>query len=217
MHEGPIEACSLQTGAVSFDVYLMHFERGQPADADRDAVALVLRELAATGPDNLGRYELPASDLWMIREGSDDVVNEFTIVADQGAAGGRYLEPYLVAVDASGLDGQEEFDGCSLFLRAFSPSIAQAIFRIAEAGGLTIVAVSEAAPFLPPSVDFADLPEADYFAEPRRVGSGDELFTALSAGFDRHRRWRDQVVTRPAVPSRGSRLSTWSRRRDRRA
>src|SRR5689334_9089646 len=167
---------SLQTGAVSFDVYLMHFERGQSAEADRNAVAGVLRELGATGPDHLGRYELPIGDIWMVREGADDVVVEFTIVADQGAGGGQDREPYRVAVDASGLDGQGEFDGCSLFLHAFSPAIAEAIFRIAEAGGLTIIAVSEAAPFLPPSVDPADLPADDYFVEPHRVASGDELF-----------------------------------------
>lgn len=194
---------------MSFDVYLSRFERGEPAEADRDAIAIVFQGLGATGPDDFGRYEVPVVDLWeMVSEGADDTVIEVTIFGRQDAGDGHGLQPYRITIDASGLDGQEEFQGCAFFLHAFSPGIAQIIFRVAAAGSLTIVPVSEAGAVLPPSVDAADLPDDDYFAEPCRVASGDDLFAALRPGYERYEHWRDQVI--PRTPPR-PRLRRWGR------
>jgi hypothetical protein len=100
-------------------------------------------------------------------------------------------EPYYECVTAPGLDGPEEFGGCAFFLHAFSPGVAQTIFRIADAGGLTILTAGDCGPLVPPSADRAlpqDLPE------PRRVTSGEDLFTALSAEYDGYARFRDHVT-----------------------
>ena len=73
-----------------------------------------------------------------------------------------------------------------------SPGVAQTIFRIADAGGLTIIPVGDAGPLLPPSVGQVHLPEG--LTEPGRVASGDELFAALSADFEGFARFRARVT-----------------------
>ncbi len=173
-----------QPKAVSFDIFLELFGGRQP-EAARQAVATVLRDLEATGPNELSDYELPIADLQMTRSTSEEP------------------EPYLERLTAPGLDGGEELDGCAFFLHAFSPGIAQAIFRIADAGGLTILAVGDSGPLLPPSAHPAALPKD--FPEPRRVTSGEELFTALSADYEGYARFRDRVTGTGARPH----LAAW--------
>jgi hypothetical protein len=158
---------------VTFDVFLELFDSQQPEVA-REAVAAVFRDLGVEGPDVFSGYELPIADLQMTRSTSAEP------------------EPYCERVTAPGLDGREEFDGCAFWLHAFSPGVARAIFRIANAGGLTIIPVGDAGPLLPPSVDQVHLPEG--LAEPRRVASGDELFAALTADFERFARFRARVT-----------------------
>ncbi len=53
-------------GVLSFDVYLQHFASGEPAKADRAAVAAVLRAFEARGPDDRGLCHVPIGDLWTI-------------------------------------------------------------------------------------------------------------------------------------------------------
>jgi hypothetical protein len=180
--------------AMSFDVFLMHFERGQETGADRAAVAAVFRELGANGLDADGRYEVPIDDLWASRRAGEQ-------------------EQYCIQINAGGLDGQEEFTGCAMFLRAFSPGIARVVYRIAEAGGLTIVSASDAPALLPPGVDPADLPDEDYFTWHRRVTSAGELYAALTGEYDQYSRWRDRALSRAAGarPSPAARIYRWAR------
>jgi hypothetical protein len=162
-----------QPEAVSFDVFLELFGSQQP-EAAREAVAAVFGDLGAQGPDECDGYELPIADLQMTRGTSGEP------------------EPYCERVTAPGLDGREEFTGCAFWLHAFSPGVAQTIFRISNAGGLTIIPVGDAGPLLPPSVDQVHLPEG--LTEPRRVASGEELFATLSADFDEFGRFRASVT-----------------------
>ncbi len=162
-----------QPTAVTFDVYLELFGSQRP-EAAREAVAAVFRDLSAQGPDESSGYQLPIADLQMTRSTSAEP------------------EPYCERVTAPGLDEREEFDGCAFWLHAFSPAVARTVFRIANAGGLTIIAAGDAGPLLPPSVHQVHLPEG--LTEPRRVASGDELFTALTADFERFARFRARVT-----------------------
>lgn len=113
----------------------------------------------------------------------------FTEPASDQAAG--VCGERIVQINASGLDGREEFTGCAIFLRVFSPGVARVAYRIAEAGGLTIVSASDAPALLPPGVDPADLPDEDYFTRHRRVISAEQLYAALAGEYDRYSRWRD--------------------------
>lgn len=169
---------------MSFDVFLELFGSQQP-EAARQAVAAVLRDLEATGPDEFGHYELAIADLQMTRSTLGEP------------------EPYYERVTALGLDGPEEFDGCAFFLHAFSPGVAQTIFRIADAGGLTILAAGDSGPLVPPSASPAALPQD--LPEPRRVTSGEDLFTALSADYDRYARFREHVTRAGAARRTASR------------
>ncbi len=86
------------------------------------------------------------------------------------------------------------FSGCAFFLHAFSPRIAEVMFRIVDAGGMAIIAAAEIGPLLPPSADPADLPQD--LKQPHRVASGGELFSALAGEHGRYVRWRNRVLPR---------------------
>jgi hypothetical protein len=200
---------------LSFDVYLQHFERGQPAEADRAAVAVVLREREARGPDDNGLYHLPIGDLWTMVKGRSGPVVELEILGGPKAVPGRSHEPYVLAVSAGDLDGEEEFTGCAFFLHAFSPDIADVIFSIAQAGGMAIIPAAETGALLPPSADPGDLPEE--MSHPLRIASGRELFFALNGEYVRYERWRDRVIPgagrKPLLPRLARRIRVLRRKR----
>ncbi len=177
---------------MSFDVYLQHFERGEPARADRAAAAAVLRELEATGPDDNGMYHVPIGDLWTMVKGRSGPVVELEILGGPEAVPGQGHEPYILDVSAGDLETDEEFTGCAFFLHAFSPDIAEVIFRIAQAGGMAIIPAAATGPLVPPSADPRDLPAG--MSQPMRIISGRALFSALSGEYGRYERWRDRVI-----------------------
>jgi len=168
---------------MSFDVFLMHFDRGQRTGADRAAVARLFRELGANALDGEGVYEVPIDDLRASRRAGEQ-------------------EQYCIQINADGVEGNEEFTGCAMFLRAFSPGVARVVYRIAEAGGLTIVSASDAPALLPPGVDPADLPDEAYFVRHRRVTSAEELYGALTDEYDQYCGWRDWALSQAtgAIP-----------------
>ena len=177
---------------MSFDVYLQHFERGLPAEADRAAVAAVLRGLEATGPDTSGHYHVRVNDLWTLVKSRHSPVTELEIVGASEAVPGPGREPYILAISVGDLEAEEEFRGCAFFLHAFSPGIAEVIFRIAEAGGMAIIPAAEIGPLLPPTADPGDLPED--LSQAHRIASGTELFSLLSTDYGRYASWRDRVI-----------------------
>jgi len=178
---------------LSFDVFLQHFQRGEPAGADRAAVAAVLRELNAAGPDDHGYYHVVVSDLWEMVRGRSGPVEELEVLGGPDAVPTPAHRPYLLAISAGDLDGEDELECCAFFLHAFSPGIAEVIFRIADAGGMAIMPAARIGPLLPPTADPADLP--DGMSRPHRIASGPELFSFLSGDYGRWRRWCDRVIS----------------------
>lgn len=182
---------------MSFDIFLQHFERGESADADRAAVGAVLRELGAKGPDDFGQYHVVVSDLWEMVKGHSGPVTELEVLGGPKAVPSAEHRPYLLAIFAIGLDGDEDFRGCSFFLHAFSQGIAEVIFRIADAGAMAIMPAAQIGPLLPPTADSSDMPEG--MRPQQRIASGRELFSVLSGDYDRYARWRDRVITAAAT------------------
>jgi len=187
---------------LSFDVFLQRFHLGELAEADRLGVAEVLRELEATGPDDLGYYHVVVNDVWEIVRNHSGPVTELEIVHGSESRSSPARHPFQLRISAVDLDGDDEFTGCAFFLHALSPGIAEVIFRIAEAGGMAIIPAAPIGPLLPPSAEPDDLPAV--LSHPHRIESGRQLFSALSGEYGYFQRWRDRVT--PVAARRASLL-----------
>jgi len=91
---------------LSFDVYLQHLERGLPTEADRAAVAAVLRGLEATGPDTSGHYHGRVNDLWTLVKSHHSPVTELEILGAAEAVPGPRHEPSVLAISVGDLDAE---------------------------------------------------------------------------------------------------------------
>jgi hypothetical protein len=88
---------------MSFDVFLLRFASGEPAEVNRDQVQAVLRTRQHSGPDRFGHY---------------------TVTFPDGVE---------VELSAQGLDGTAKFTGCAFHLRSMSPHLPEFIFALAKA------------------------------------------------------------------------------------
>jgi hypothetical protein len=98
---------------MSFDVFLLRFSGGEPAEVSRDQVHAVLRTRQFSGPNRFGYY---------------------TVTFPDGVE---------VELSAKGLDGTAEFTGCALHLRSSSPHLPEFILELAKAGDMVVLPATE--------------------------------------------------------------------------
>ena len=152
---------------MSFDVFLIRFVAGQPAEADRTRVWSVLRSAAFEGPDKYNFYVV------------------------------KFPDETAVEFYATGLDGAESFTSCSFSIRGMSDLLVQFIFDVARVGDMVILpAMEDFVPILTSVHQQAELPhelQRDY-PEPVVCTSSGDLAALLSHGYQGWRRYGDYVV-----------------------
>jgi hypothetical protein len=130
---------------------------------ERAAVAKLLEDLKAEGPDEFGFYSLS--------------------FPDGGEAG----------LSASGLTEGDNFDGCSVGTRAFTPDVACFLFRLSRAGNLVLI---PAAKGIGPLVTSEQQRQrvAARFPDTRVVQSEATLEKELRGSFESWHQYRQQVL-----------------------
>jgi hypothetical protein len=98
---------------MSFDVFLLRFASGEPAEVNRDQVHAGLSTRQHSGPDRFGHYTI------MFRDGVE------------------------VELSAQGLDGTAKFTGCAFHLRSMGPHLPEFIFALAKAGDMVVLPTTE--------------------------------------------------------------------------
>ena len=152
---------------MSFDVFLQRFAGGEPAEVSREPVLDVLRTTKFSGPDDFGVYVVGFPD------GQD------------------------VEFSAKGLQGSDEFTGCSFQIHGMSPHLVRFMLEIAKAGDMVIVATMEPfVPILSRPEQCRQLPAelAENDPEPVVCRSPEELESLLSGGYVGWQKYRDQVL-----------------------
>ena len=98
---------------MSFDVFLLRFVGGEPAEVNRDQARAVLCTRQYSGPNRFGYY---------------------TVTFPDGVE---------VELSAKGLDGTAEFTGCAFHLRSVSPHLAEFILELAKAADMVVLPTTE--------------------------------------------------------------------------
>lgn len=159
---------------MSFDVFCVHFENGERAEADREPVLAVLHSAHFTGPDNFGFY---------------------VVYLDDGAS---------LELGASKLEGQSTFTGCTFFLHELTEAVVAFIFDVARAGDMTMLAtMPDAVPILVGEHQKVHLPLdlLDAFPGIAVCESQADLFVLLSQGHTDWKVYRDRVTRSTERPS----------------
>ncbi|RBP14091.1 hypothetical protein DFR50_110116 [Roseiarcus fermentans] len=100
-----------------------------------------------------------------------------------------------IEIYSAPLDGSEPFDGPMFAFRGFTPVAARFLYEAAVAGQATVIAPGITC--LVEETKDTDLPKDLRKSQPViHVGDADELYAALTEGFDGWRRYRDHVVGR---------------------
>jgi hypothetical protein len=153
---------------LSFDIFLMHFENGDPHGTPRAPVLDVLNRRSYSGPDQFGFY-----------------------IVDIPGAG-------TVEFSAKGLEGDKEFHGCAFHVRQFGPELAKFIFDVASTGAMVVMPMMEGSPliFVDESMR-KHVPHSmlESFT-PVKVSSAEELESLLFGGFGGWSEYRDKVQRR---------------------
>src|SRR5437868_3676587 len=98
---------------MSFDVFLVRFVAGQPAEADRGRVRSVLQSATFEGPDKYSVYVV------------------------------KFPGEVTVELHAAGLEGSESFTSCSVSIRGMSDQLVRFIFDVARVGDMVILPAME--------------------------------------------------------------------------
>ncbi len=154
---------------MSFDLFLQVFRAGNAATVDRARVSAVLHQHRYDAPDKFSFYRVHFPD------GSD------------------------VDFSASGLESDDEFDGCAFHIYGFTPSIVNFIFDVAKAGEMVILNAQGSNTLASPTFiltdqsQSAELPE-DAGACPVVCHSAEHLSELLGLGFENWKDYRNTVV-----------------------
>ena len=138
---------------MSFDVFLTCNTLGAPRQSSGAAVLELLRSRRHRGPDEFGFY----------------------VVECNGAG--------AVEFSARGLSANEPLQSCAFHIRRFSPDVAQLVYDVARAAGMTIDAAldNDAVLTVEADLDPGTLKNQRILA----VGSAAELTAVLRASFEK--------------------------------
>jgi hypothetical protein len=166
---------------MSFDLFVANFRDGQNSAADAAAARAVLERQQCD--------HQPQSDSYYIN-------------FDDGSQ---------VALHASGLDGGDKpFDGGMFVLHDFCEAVITFIFEFSRAAGCVIFPPIESNSVLIPCDDLAAHLPDDVTDEYQQIpiGSGAELITVLSGGYEAWQAYRNHVLQKPDARPEGT---SWPR------
>jgi hypothetical protein len=157
---------------MSFDIFLVRFEDGKPADVDRGPVLRVLEAQQFVEPHNDENFDVRFPD-------------------------GTHIE-----FSAQGLKSSKKFDGCSFAIRRMSKSGIKFMFDVAKAGNMVMFPAMQGNPcIIVDRVQQLHLPH-DLNFEIVACMSAEELEQLLSGGYQLWRNYLEGIIRNTADEAR---------------
>jgi hypothetical protein len=153
---------------MSFDLYLIYLENGEPASAERRTVLDVFRRYSNVEADGAGFYDVSFDD-------------------------GSHVQ-----LMASGLESDEDLNICTFYLRSFTYPIMRFIYEVAVAGDMMVMnPQGQGTEESPAALIVNEAQRARLWADPGHVQlltSAEDLGRALGGDVSGWQGYRDQVV-----------------------
>lgn len=153
---------------MSFDLFLVHLQDGEPAPADRQAVLDVVRRHTDASGDQFGFYNVPFDD-------------------------GSHVE-----LSTKTLESDDAFTDCAFHLRSFTAPVIGFVYDIAMAGDFMLVNPQGGGSDESPATIIVTEAQRRHLWEgcenPRLVASAEELGQVLGCDVAAWQAYRNQVV-----------------------